>query len=136
MGLETIGDGLATRLKTISGLRVYAPKELKDSLSQFPCALILPGETTYKIEFSSTFSSYTFRILLLFTKQDQPSAINKMLDYIEVTGDYSVVAAIYGDSTLGGAADDCIVRRNLGIGGITWGGYVYLGTEFEVEVWA
>ena len=46
MGIEAIGDGIKTRLNTIAGLRVYAPKEVPDSL-ELPCALILPGESIY-----------------------------------------------------------------------------------------
>ncbi len=137
MGLETIGTGIKTRLDTISGLKVFSPKELPDSINQFPVALILPGETTYDAMFGniSRDSDYRFRVIILITKQDSPSALNALLDYIEVTVTHSVKAAIEADSTLDGSADDCRVSRNLGIGATTWGGSTYLSSEWEVLVW-
>ncbi len=136
MGLETIGTGIATRLKTITGLKVFAPNELPDSINSFPAALILPGETSYDAAFQRTYrdASYIFRVIILVTKQDSPSALNSLLDYIEVTGTYSVKAAIEADSTLNGSADDCRVSKNLGIGAMVWGGITYLSTEFEILV--
>ena len=134
MSLETIGNGIKTRLQTISGLKVFAPNELPDSINQFPCALILPGETHYHAMMSGD-ADYIFRVLVLFTKQDAPSALGKMLDYIELTGTYSVKAAIEGDRTLNSSADDVRVDRNLGIGFTSWGGYNYLSTEFQITIW-
>lgn len=136
MGMLQIGDGLAVRLKTIRGLRVFALKDLPDSINQFPAAIILPGETAYVTTFSSTDADYNFRVILLFSKQDSPSAISKMLPYMAVSGDKSVVEAIHGDRTLDGNAEDCKVTLNHGISSLAWGGVVYLSTEFSVEVWA
>ncbi len=136
MSHKTIGEGLKTRLLTIKGLRVYAPDELPDSVSQFPAALILPGETPYVTTLNSLDCDYNFRIILLFSQADTPSAISKMLDYMAVSGDKSIVAAIHGDKTLDGSADTCKVSRNMGVGGTTWGGSIYLSTEFQVQVWA
>lgn len=135
MSLETIGTGIKTRLETIAGLKVFAPNQLPDSINQFPAALILPGETTYDAMFVGNDADYRYRVIILITKQDSPSALNSLLDYIEVTGTYSVKAAVEADSTLNGSADDCRVTRNLGVGATVWGGSTYLSTEFEVLVW-
>lgn len=136
MGMLEIGDGLKERLSTIKGLRIFSTKELPDSVNQFPTALILPAETTYVTTFASDDSDYNFRIILVFSKADQPSAISKMLPYMAVSGDKSVVEAIHGDVTLDGNADSCKVLLNRGISSISWGGYVYLSTEFAVQIWA
>lgn len=132
MGLEAIGNGLKTRLQTISDLaRVYAPNELPNTINEFPVALILPGET----EFNRTFTNkitVTLRVLILVSKQDNPTALSRLLDYIDPTGSDSVYAAIAGDSTLNSNAEDAFVTRCSGAGATTWGGYVYLSTEFEV----
>ena len=133
MGVETMGTGLKTRLQTISGLRVYAPNELPDSVNAFPAALILLGSTDYLQTFTNDVE-ITFRVLLLLTKQSQPSALNKLLDYIEPTGAKSIRAAIDGDTTLGATADYAVVGLCSGAGMTTWGGHVYLSTEFEVKV--
>jgi len=135
VGLEAIGNGIKTRLETITGLRVFAPNELPDTITETPCALIIPDEIEYDITFLSRKSIRAhFRIIILVTKQDSPSALNAILDYADITGTYSVRAAIYGDSTLNSSADDCRVERCLGAGNTTWGGHTYLSTEFEI--WA
>lgn len=136
MGMLEIGDGLKLRLQTIRGLRVYATKELPDSINQFPAAIILPGETAYITTLSSNDSDYSFRVILLFSKQDTPSAISKMLPYMAVSGEKSVVAAIHGDRTLDGSAEDVKVTLNYGISSLAWGDVVYLSTEFAIQVWA
>ena len=136
MGMLEIGDGLKIRLETIRGLRVHSTKELPDSINQFPSAVILPGETTYVTSLRSNDSDYNFRVILLFSKQDTPSAISKMLPYLAPSGEKSVVEAIHGDRTLDGNAEDVKVVSNRGISSLTWGGTAYLATEFLVQVWA
>lgn len=135
MNIESIGDGLKVALAEITTISaVYAPKEIPDTLNSSISALILPGET----EFDETFGddhSATFRIIIVLGKNDQPSALNKILDYITPTGVSSVLAALKADRTLGGACEDLKVLRNLGTGSIIWGGIVYLSTEFEVIVY-
>lgn len=135
MGMLEIGDGIKKRLQTIQGLRIFSTKELPDTVNQFPAALIMPGETRYMADFSAD-ADYNFRIILLFSKADTPSAISKMLPYIATTGDKSIVAAIEGDLTLDGHAENCKIINNLGIGNIVWGAIPYLSTEFQAQVWA
>jgi len=136
MGIESIGNGIKTRLQTISALKsVYAPNELRDTYNSFPCAIIMPGETNYDQTFTGTYIS-RFRIIVLISKQDTPSALNKLMDYMEPTGTNSIKAAIYGDTTLNASADDCELNRNLGYGVMTFGGITFLSTEFELVVYA
>ena len=135
MGLEAIGAALAVRLETISGLRVYAPEELPKSVKEFPCALIMPGAVSYHdTHGGASYYTITYRVIIAVTNQDQPSRINELLDYIEPTGTYSVVAAIEGDRKLNSDASDCMVFTNAGIGTTVWGGQPLLSTEFEVRV--
>jgi hypothetical protein len=131
MGFEAIGLALKTRLQTISGLKkVYAPSEFPDSINDFPAALILPGETNYHVTLGS-FHKTAFRVILLFARQDMPSATNKLLNYVEDSGEESIKEAIEGDRTLGGTAADCQVQRNMGFGSTEWGATKYLSTEFQ-----
>jgi hypothetical protein len=135
MSIETIGTGLKTRLDTITGLRVYAPNELPSAVNDLPAALILPGPVNYHGDFASDYD-YILRVVILLASQDQPSAFNKILDYIEPSGTYSVLAAIEGDKTLSATCDTLRVIRNLGITTTTWAGISYLSTEFEVAIYA
>ena len=134
MGIESIGAGIKTRLETISGLRVFAPDELPDTINSFPSVVILPGETVYQSAFDAD-TSYNFRIILLMTKQDQPSALESMLDYLEPTGASSIRAAIDGDKTLNSSADTCVVISNSGIGSTVWSKTPYLSSEWLVKVY-
>jgi len=135
MSIETIGTGLKARLQTISGLTAFAPNELPESINQFPTALILQDATQYDAAFSSADFDTRFRIIILFSKADQPTTLDKIIPYTEPTGTESVRAAINGDKTLGGAADSLIVQTNSGMGTTQWGKYTYISTEFEVLVY-
>ncbi len=136
MGLESIGSGIKTRLETISALkRVYAPNELEDSYNSFPVAIIMPGETNFDTTFDGGYNS-RWRIIILINKQDTPSALNELMNYMEPSGTNSVKAALYGDRTLNSSADDCELDRNLGYGVMVFGGITYLSTEFDLVVYA
>lgn len=131
-GLEAMGAGLKTRLETISDLeRVFGPDELPNAVNECPAALILPGETEYNQTFTNKID-VLFRVLILVAKQDNPSAYNRLLDYMTITGDDSVYAAIAADQTLDAAADAAFVTKCSGAGATIWGGHTYLSTEFEV----
>lgn len=133
-GLKAMSTGLKARLQTITDINhVFSSVELPNAVNEFPCALILPGETIYDRSFSNKIDTI-FRVLILMSKQDNPSAFSRLLDYMEPTGVESVYAAIDADTTLGGTADDCMVIKCSGAGAVSWGGHVYLGTEFEVVV--
>ena len=136
MGIETIGTGIKTTILTTiaTGLRVYASNEVPDSL-ELPCALILPGISSYATTYEPAYD-LTFRIILCVSKQDSPSAFNTILDYIDSTGAKSIWLAIAADPTLNGSAETSKLVRNLGVGSTVWGGIVYLSTEFELNVWS
>jgi hypothetical protein len=133
MGLETIGTGLKTRLETISGLRVFAPNEIPETIPEFPAGVIFPGEVKYHRSYDNAYEA-SFRLRLLIEKQDLPTSMAKMIDYTETTGTYSVKAAIEGDRSLGGVAKDVIVKSSSEIGSIDIGGINYLSTDFEITV--
>lgn len=131
MTIVSIGTGLKTALAGITTLRVFAPDEIPDALPELPALVILPPKISYHITYDEKVG-LDFRALLLFTKQDQPSALSAMLPYLETTGSYSIKAAIESERTLGGVADDVIVKTSSGSGYTTWGGTTYLSSEFEI----
>lgn len=134
MGIEAIGTGIKVRLNTIVGLRVYAPKEMEDTL-ELPCALILLGTSEYATTYGGEYDCI-FRIVVCLAKQDTPSAFNDILDYIEPAGTKSIFAAIDADRTLNASCDASKLARNMGVGSTVWGGIAYLSTEFELQVWS
>ncbi len=132
-GIELAGDGLKVALAGITSLRVFALKEIPDSIPECPCALMLLGETDYDTTFNAHYDT-VIRLIILLAPQDKPSAFNTILDYVEETGAKSITAAVKANRTLDGHVQDCKVVRNLGVGGTAWGGIVYLSTEFEIEI--
>lgn len=135
MSIVNIGKALGVRLKTINNLRVYTPDNLPKTVSQFPCALIMPGEVSYHdTHGGASYLTIDYRVIIAVTNQDQPEKLNKLLTFIEPTGTNSVVAAIEGDRDLGGNASDTFVFSNSGVGTTSWGGYFLLSTEFAVRV--
>lgn len=133
MGMESMGSGLATRIITISDIkRAFAPSELPVSIPELPCALVVPADTLYNQTFGNA-EVIQFRVVILASSADQPGQLNRLIDYIDKSGDDSVYAAIAGDATLGGAADFTMLMSNTGIGTTQWGGHHFLSTEFLVE---
>ncbi|MAH46918.1 hypothetical protein CMI37_13895 [Candidatus Pacearchaeota archaeon] len=132
MTIEAAATGLHARLETISALKkVYDAKELPNSIPVFPSAIILMGTTDYYKTFTNKLD-VVFRVIIVVGGVDNPAAANELLDFKEISGDDSVVAAVEGDSTLGGNADDAVVKSNSGLGTTQWGRHNLISTEFEV----
>lgn len=135
MGIEAIGTALKAILDDITGLRVYAPNELPDSVNELPAALIVLGPSNYHGDFDGDFD-FMLRVIILLAKQDSPSAFNKIIDYIEITGTNSIPKKIDDNPTISSTCDTSKIMRNNGISQTEWGGIPYLSTEFEIAVWA
>lgn len=138
MSVKTVGQGIKVNLGNISGLRIFAPDELEDSIPEFPCALILHGGTSPDQAMgggASALQHHRFRIKIAVAQQDKPSALSELLDYLANSGAKSVRAKIDADPTLNSTAQEAYVVEDFGQGGFDWGGILYLGTEFILEVW-
>ena len=121
MGIEAAGTGLKTVLtNTIQtndaayARAIYAPNELPNKLQVYPSLLILLGASAP-------------------VRQDTPASANKLIDYIEQTGNFSVYAALASDRTLDGGAESSEILNNSGLITFRWGPDFYLATLFEVK---
>ncbi len=128
MTQQEMSDTIKGILKTIRSIRhVYGINELPVSVNEFPAALLVLGPTDY--HFAHTGGIHLIiRILLLFTKGDVPTALNKIPPYIAETGDDSVSLAIET-----GTNQRFHTISNTGSGFTQWGGGIYISTEFEIE---
>jgi len=138
MILKDVGNAIKTQLQTISGLQIYSPTELRDSLI-LPAVIILLGDVKYHETLdadSGEVSEVIFRIILAVIRADLPSALSTLIDYIDTSNGSSIKAAIEADRTLSGTAGNCIILENKGMGVFHWSGIPYLGTEFSLKVWA
>jgi len=109
MGLSAIRDGIKTQLDTIAGLQVH--DVIPDSVNAFPAAVVRPFSGEYDPEFGSPGPIYSFIITILVTRQDAPSAQDKLDPYLDAAGASSVRAAIEADTTLSASCDTCRVTR-------------------------
>jgi len=136
VSIEAIGTGIKTTiLATIAtGLRVYASNEIPDSL-ELPCVLVVLGPGDYATTFDGSYDQ-VFRLILCVSKQDSPSAFNKLLDYIDHTGAKSIFAALDTDRTLNATCSASKCASHTGAGSTLWGNIVYLSTEFQLQVWS
>tara|TARA_Y100000310_G_scaffold2728_1_gene3543 strand:- start:9816 stop:10238 length:423 start_codon:yes stop_codon:yes gene_type:complete len=134
MGTEAIGTGLKVNLGNISSLKaIFAPNEVPDTISRLPCAVILPGPTEYLVAYGSDAFDVQMRVLILITKQQQPQAMAKILDYIDPTGSESVRKVVNDDTTLDSSCDEAWVVSSTGAGFTTWNGTPYLSIEFLIQ---
>ncbi len=156
--LGTLRDELQTRLQTISGLNAY---DVWPASISSPAAIVMPASpaaadvanrtmpamraaeligASPAVEYERTVAgpdtNYRFDIHLLVAEGSNGAAAQDTLDaYVSDSGANSVPAAILGDSTLNGAADDLRVVRCRFYGTRSVGSTAYYGAVLEVEVW-
>jgi len=111
--LADISAGLATRLRTIAGLRVYQHEP--DNLNDLPCAVIMPEKINYIMAAGGTGFEGTFRIALFTNSGVREDAYTLLESYIAPSGASSVRAAVYGDGTLGATVDAVIAFSIEGV---------------------
>jgi hypothetical protein len=131
--INAIRSGLATRLATISGLRVAA--EQPDNPNP-PLAVVIPDNTKYDDVFGRGMDTTTFRVILIVSRVAEKQAQKNLDAYCATTGTGSIKAAIEGDKTLGGSVFDCRVTEMRNYGQISVGDVTYLGCEFIILTYA
>lgn len=136
MTLATVRAGLAARLETISGLRVYTTPP--DSVQELPAAVIAfrGPVATYDHVLGAPDTKYRFEVLLLVGSADEGQAQQDLEPYVNPTGASSVKAAV--DGTLGGNADWALAGQGTPLARLTFPekqGSQFWGTKFTVDVY-
>lgn len=129
---SAIRSGIKTRLATSSTF-IQVAATAPDSVSP-PCAIVLPEIAQYHVANSNGLEQFTFKILVLVQRFDD-TANQTLLDGF-VSGASSVRALIEADLTLGGNAHTCQVTQMTSYGLVTVNETDYLGSEFNLEVYA
>lgn len=124
-------QGLATRLATISGLRVSAT--IPDQPNP-PQAVIFPNRVLYDTTFRRGEDEYEFVILVILGRVSERTAQTSLDAYCNPSGATSVKQAVEAEATLGGKAFDCRVTEMRGQSSLTIGDVTYLTAEFMVTV--
>lgn len=124
---------MATRLATISGLRVAS--ELPDNPNP-PIAIVNLRNINYDQAFGKGLAVYTFVVTVIVGRAAERIAQQKLNDYLDNTGNQSIKTAIESDKTLGGAAFDTRVVSLDNIGNVQLSDATYLAAEFTVNVYS
>ena len=133
MTIANIRSGIATNLRTISGLRVF--EEIPDQVSP-PAAVVSLNNIENHQAFSGGLNIFRFTVRVIVGRAAERQAQRNLDTYAEPTGGSSVKSAIESNRTLSGACQDLIVESMPNIGSITVNENDYLAGEWTVTCYA
>lgn len=128
MSVQSIIAQLAVLQEEIAGIR-KAFAETPDSLNAFPCFVNFPASGDIDRAPSQRKVHHTIKMQLRVTRQDLPSAENKVRPYLDL-----VLNKFDTHITLNGTAHRSAITH-YDYGELPWGGQTYLGISFDIEVW-
>jgi len=131
--VQELREGLAVRLRTISGLRAASTQP--DSPNP-PQAIVNLDSITYDQAYNRGLDEYQFTILVLAGRVAERTSQNRLEAYLNPTGSSSIKVAIQGDRTLGGKAQTLRVTEVTSYGSINVGDVTYLAANITVVVYA
>lgn len=131
--VQELREGLATRLRTISGLRAASTQP---DNPMPPQAIVNLDSITYDTAFARGLDEYQFTILVIAGRVAERTAQNRLEAYLNPSGTSSIKTAIQGDRTLGGKAQTLRVTEVTSFGSINVGDVTYLAANITVVVYA
>ncbi len=133
MTIELIRKGLADNLRNgVPGLRV---SEVIPDQPNPPHAVISLNSVNYDQTFQRGMSEYNFVISVLAGRVAERRSQATLDSYISA-GSATIKRAVESDKTLAGAAFDVRVSEMSNIGAVNLGEVIYLGADFNVQVYA
>ena len=133
MTISAIRSGIATNLKTITGLRVA--EEIPDNPSP-PIAIVMLTGISYHRAMQDGLTAYDFTIQVIVGRAAERQAQRNLDAYADVSSAASVKGAVESNRTLSGAAFDTVVTGMPSIGSIIINDQTYLAADFTVTVYA
>lgn len=128
--VTAMAQGIATNLKTISGLRTYAT--IPDDPMP-PAAVVSLNSVNYDEAFRGGLVIYNFVVTVVVARVTERRAQERVHDLVQ-TGTGTVKGAVESDPTLGGAAIDARVTEMSNITSVSIGETEYLTADFTVTV--
>lgn len=131
MTLNAVRAGLSARFATITGLRTFDtfPQRLD------PPAVFVGAVTRNPAQTFAAHSSSTFEVFVCISSVEAARNIELLDGYADVTGTYSIEAALNGDPTLGGAASDAVLLQVQSPVTVEVAGVPYLAAQFTIDVY-
>ena len=131
--ITQIRDALATRLATITGLRVSA--EIPDNPNP-PVAVVQINNVSYDTAFKGGLTTYSYIVSVIVGRVTERQAQDRLDAFSSTSGTQSVKEAIEGDKSLGGIVADTRVVEMTGVSAVLLGEATYLAANFAVTVYA
>lgn len=132
--LSALRSGLATRLQTLTGIRVY---ELIPDTPYTPCTVISLDRIGYDSTMARGSDMFEFTVTVVVGRADDRSAQAKLETYLAGTGAQSLKTAVEADPTLGGVALNTRVSEARSIRTVERSdGLTFLECDFSVTVYA
>jgi hypothetical protein len=133
MSIQKLRDGIGTNLRNnIPGLRVS--NTIPDQPNP-PQAVIALNSVSYDQTFQRGMAEYNFVISVIAGRVSERRA-QQTLDSFISFGSATIKDAVEKDKTLGGEAFDVRVSEMTNIGAVSLGEVIYLGADFNVQVYA
>ena len=133
MSIALLREGLGNNLRNnIPGLRVS--DTIPDQPNP-PHAVISLNSVNYDQTFQRGMTEYNFVISVLAGRVSERQSQRTLDSYIS-PGSATIKSAVEKDKTLDGAAFDVRVSEMSNIGAVNLGEVIYLGADFNVQVYA
>lgn len=130
--IPQIMSGLETRLATVSGLRTA--EYMADQINPPQAIIGVPPVDNYHKTFQRGRMDLSISVYVLVSANLDRVGQLLLAEYANPTGDKSIVSAIYGDRTLGGVVEDCMVRDFRPLGMEEVGQIGYYGGVFSLMI--
>jgi hypothetical protein len=131
--VSAISEGLKVRLATINGVRAfsYQPPQLNP-----PMAYPVLNSATYHqtMGMGGSVTSFDFTIFVIVGRWVDRTAHAALDGFLSPTGSSSIMAALEGDKTLGGACSDLMVSSSANITALEQDDAEFLQVSFSVTV--
>jgi hypothetical protein len=128
-----ISEGLKVRLATISGVRAYSyqPEQLNP-----PFAYPVLNTATYHqtMGMGNSVTSFDFTIYVVVGRWIDRTAHAALDGFLSPTGSTSIMAALEGDRTLGGACSDLTVSSSANISALEQDDAEFLQVSISVTI--
>jgi hypothetical protein len=131
MDVAAIRAGIATQLRTISGLNVFA--YMPDGMSPPAAVIGFPDQIQYDSTMMGGSHDATFEFYILVGRTDDRSANSLLNQYMSTTGAKSVYAALATDTTLDGSVDSSSLRTAETVF-MDFSGVEYVAALFAIDV--
>ena len=132
--LTDIKDGIKARLKTITAIReVYLQPMDTQSQIELPVVELITDSVEYPVAIGGAHFRGTIRARLFVNAIGAQEAYGALDEFLDPSGTNSILAAIEGDDTVGGKADQVVVIRAEGIGGEELNGQRIYSVDFLMD---